>query len=1144
MMMRDDILKYLKWALIAMVVIVVALLVFGFIFLMDWPWWVGVFLLFAIAGLVVGGIILRRLWLRRKEQQFVTQVVEQDESRMKAMQGKDKEDLKLLQKKWKEAIDTLRRSSLKKQGNPLYVLPWYMVIGESGSGKTTALSSARLPSPFAGAGRISGISGTRNCDWWFFDQAVIIDTAGRYTIPIDEGRDKEEWEKFLGLLSRYRRREPLNGLIVTVSADKLLNATPEELEDEGKGVRKRVDELMRVLGARFPVYALVTKCDLVPGMSKFSGELPESSLDQPMGHTNQALTNNAMDFMEEAFTVISERLKSHRLLLLNHPGASDTSPELLLFPDTFNDLKKGFSHFIRGAFQENPYQESPLLRGLFFSSGHQEEVAEEPAVEIPGVASRKEQPTSDKGLFLHDFFSKILPSDRTLFMPTKKAMEWRKVTMNLGMVSWIVFMTAICGFMTFSFVKNLMTLREIGREFTGPPALMGDFVTDTLNLDRFSQSIIALEESNRGWWLPRFGLNECVRLEQIFKEKLSKQFRSDFLAPYDERTAGSMSGLTASSPDHYYAQYIGHLVRRINLIKTRLNNTEPETLRQQRPPFMPFLLVTGADTVADIQQRFGRLYLHSLFWKSDADEIRKEMASLQKWLKHLLKIRGIDAPWVIAWANSQDSVPPVTLKDYWGGEAPSTGEPSVSPAYSAKGKEFIETFFREIDAALPEPMPLAEQKLEFEQYYRVHAFSAWREFINAFPQGANRLKTRDEWRSVAAKMAKEEGPYLALLNSLAADLEPLTGKDLPVWLEQVYQYQEVSRLSSVGMGALARFAGVMKKIGREYKQDEKSRVLAANALRDYRNSLVTISRTAPSGAEFHKLAAQAFREDTGTGSSPFTVGFSALGKLKSGMGMEGQENAGLWKLFAGPINFYWEYARMETGCYLQGLWEEKILPETSGLAGAQAVQVLFTQEGPAMKFVKEQATPFVQWRQDRGYYSKEAFGGAVPFQQQFLSFLNHGARLSALSKNNMNIQITSVPTEVNAGAKVRPHSTRLELQCNERAQVMSNFQYRAEKSFTWSSGCSDVTLQIDVGNVSFVKHYQGPQGFFSFMQDFKGGRRVFYAKDFPEESDAFGRLGIKYIQVNYHIKGAQEMLRTPGSTSGQVPTRIVQCWGK
>ncbi len=280
----------------------------------------GIFLLLILVGLGIGFLFFRKLWLRRKEQQFVQQVIEQDESQLKKLSGKEKDDLKELQDRWKEAMEALRRSHLRKQGNPLYVLPWYMVIGESGSGKTTAITSARLSSPFAEVNRTSGISGTRNCDWWFFEQAIILDTAGRYAIPVDEGRDKEEWQRFMTLLVKYRKKEPLHGLIVTLPADKILQGGAEVLEEDGRHIRRRIDELMRVLGIKFPVYVLVTKCDLIQGMTQFCDQLPEKGLDQPMGFINQDLSTDVAAFLDRAMETLGERLRNLRILLLHQPG--------------------------------------------------------------------------------------------------------------------------------------------------------------------------------------------------------------------------------------------------------------------------------------------------------------------------------------------------------------------------------------------------------------------------------------------------------------------------------------------------------------------------------------------------------------------------------------------------------------------------------------------------------------------------------------------------------------------------------------------------------------------------------------------------------------------------------------------------------
>src|SRR5512139_1563220 len=144
--MKERILKLLKIFLVASVAVLVVLLTFGLVLLMQWPWWVALFLLLFVAGLTIGGVVLWKVWAKRREQRLV-----QDESRMKAMSAKERDDLRELQERWKEAVGTLRKSHLKKQGNPLYVLPWYLVVGESGSGKTTSLSSAKLASPFAEA---------------------------------------------------------------------------------------------------------------------------------------------------------------------------------------------------------------------------------------------------------------------------------------------------------------------------------------------------------------------------------------------------------------------------------------------------------------------------------------------------------------------------------------------------------------------------------------------------------------------------------------------------------------------------------------------------------------------------------------------------------------------------------------------------------------------------------------------------------------------------------------------------------------------------------------------------------------------------------------------------------------------------------
>ena len=513
--MKERILKILKVFLMASVAVLVVLLIFGLVLLMGWPWWVALFLLLLVAGLVIGGVLLWKLWAKRREQRFVQEVLDQDESRMKAMSAKERDDQHELQERWKEAVGTLRKSHLKKQGNPLYVLPWYLVVGESGSGKTTSLSSAKLASPFADTARTSGISGTRNCDWWFLENAIVVDTAGRYTIPVNGEPDKEEWQKLLSLLVKYRRREPLNGLIVTVAADKLVGAGREALEEEGRTIRRRIDEMMRVLGVKFPVYVLVTKCDLIQGMNSFCGQLPEGSLKQPMGMINQKLSTDISAFVESAMNTVSKRLRNMRLLLLYQLESKQTDPALLLYPEEFEGMKPGLETYMKTLFGHNPYQETPILRGLYFSSGRQEGSPYSTFSRKLGMVDEKEVlPGTARGLFLHDFFAKILPRDRNLLTPTKRALEWSALTGNLGLTAWIVLCVALCGLLSFSFVKNLRTIGGVSAEFQKMPVLRGEIAADLTASDHFRQGILKVEEQNRNWWIPRFGLRESLHVEK------------------------------------------------------------------------------------------------------------------------------------------------------------------------------------------------------------------------------------------------------------------------------------------------------------------------------------------------------------------------------------------------------------------------------------------------------------------------------------------------------------------------------------------------------------------------------------------------------------------------------------------------------
>jgi type VI secretion system protein ImpL len=1151
---KNTLLKILKFFLIGVAVVLVMLLMFALVFLMDWPWWVGLFLILGVVSLIIGALFLKKLLKRRNEQQFVQQVIEQDESRLKKLSQQERDELKELQDKWKAAVETLRRSHLKKQGNPLYVLPWYLVMGESGSGKTTAINSAQLSSPFLDVNRTSGISGTRSCDWWFFEQAIIIDTAGRYTIPIDEGSDKDEWQKFLTLLVKYRKKEPIHGLILAVSADKLLGATAEELAEDGRKVRRRMDELMRVLGIKFPVYLLVTKCDLIQGMSPFSEQLPEKALDQPMGFVNQDLSKDVTGFLDKVMAGIGERLRHLRLILLNQPGAGSSAVGHLLFPEEFDGLKKGLIPFVKTAFQENPYQDTPILRGLYFSSGRQEGTPYSHFLKGLGLIGEKELlPGTSKGLFLHDFFADILPKDRGLFAPTSRALEWQVITRNLGLASWILLGLTISGLLSYSFVKNLTIVRNASHVASGRPEFKGDFAIDSGSLDTFRRKIRDIESQNSHWWMPRFGLNESLKVEAKLKADYCKQFQQRFLLPYDSRMFNAITTFTPSTPDGVAGQYIVHLVRRINLLKTRLASSDFTALNAKPLPiYVMDTPLQGSDV--ETKKTFGNLYLDYLHWRSNTNDITQDISQLQTWLQRLLAIKGANLQWLVEWVNRDGAVSPVTLQSFWGGSLMLAEERQVAPAFTRKGKDMIDSLIIELSSALPESTFQEKDKTAFFNWYRSGSFSAWQDFASVFPKGAQKLRDAKERQHMASIMATDQGPYLALLNRMTTELEPLVTTDgVPPWLQQAYQFQLmrsrgetgalISKAAKEGQKAVGKIETLFGK-GNSGSASLESASVAAKSVQDHMKALAAIAPATQTRNQSYQMALQVFSEDPISSKSPFFGAYNAVESYRRSI-PDGKVDGIFWNIFTGPITYLWGFALDETACSLQAQWEEKVLQEAQGVVDQQATQYLLMPDGPVWKFAKGPAAPFLGWSPQKGYFSRVALGGAVPFDPVFYSFLKSGANVkaAAVQKQNFGVSIRGLPTDSNPDARIKPQSTRLEMQCAGGNQALENLNFPITKTFNWSpDSCGDVVLQIDVGDTVLTKRYTGPQAFPDFLSDFKGGRHTFTPADFRSEKQALDRMGVKYIRVNYLVSGGgQAVVGQAKSMPGQAPRSIARC---
>ncbi|WP_426400233.1 type VI secretion system membrane subunit TssM [Ralstonia sp. R-29] len=383
--------------------------------------WAGVAL-----GVLLALWLLTYLWKRWRARQASNKlegVLEQAAADKTATPDK-REEVEALRVRLAEAVKTIKTSKLGQLSGSaaLYELPWYIVIGNPAAGKSTAVLNSGLQFPFAdkGGAVIQGIGGTRNCDWFFTTEGILLDTAGRYSVHEE---DRREWLGFLDLLKRYRPKAPINGIVVTVSVSELTQNRPEFAINLAKNLRQRVQELTERLEVFAPVYVMFTKADLITGFTEFFGDSEKHERDRVWGATLPFEPDAKPDVaavFDQRFDELCDGLKEISVAQIALHQKNKLSPGLLSFPLEFASIKPTLRAFLMTLFDENPFQYKPVFRGFYFTSALQEgatnsvsaeRIARRFGLSTDGAAHAREV-FSKNGFFLRDLFSKVIFADR------------------------------------------------------------------------------------------------------------------------------------------------------------------------------------------------------------------------------------------------------------------------------------------------------------------------------------------------------------------------------------------------------------------------------------------------------------------------------------------------------------------------------------------------------------------------------------------------------------------------------------------------------------------------------------------------------------------------------------------------------------
>ncbi len=372
-----------------------------------------------------------------------------------------------LRKKFEEGVEKFRSA-----GKNVYGLPWYLLVGPSGAGKTEAIRHCNVGFPPGLQDYLQGAGGTLNMHWWFTNHAVILDTAGKMFMEEVAAGESSEWKEFLKLLRDSRPMQPINGMLLCIGVDSLIKDSADEIQEKAGKIARQLDLIQRTLDVRFPVYVLVTKCDLITGFREFFERVTDPQLQhQILGWSNPSELDEAFqpEKVDQHVESVRQRLIRRRFAHLIDPvhtddpqaRRTDQVDSLFALPDSLARLSSRLRRYLELIFVAGEWSPKPLfLRGIYFTSSMRqgaeldEEVAKilgMPVDALPGGGM-----TEEKSYFLRDVFTAKVFKERGLVTRASNVTKQQRAR-KLGLVGTGIAAVLLLGVFT---VTSFLNFRE------------------------------------------------------------------------------------------------------------------------------------------------------------------------------------------------------------------------------------------------------------------------------------------------------------------------------------------------------------------------------------------------------------------------------------------------------------------------------------------------------------------------------------------------------------------------------------------------------------------------------------------------------------------------------------------------------------
>lgn len=370
-----------------------------------------------------------------------------------------------LQSRFQGAVQFLKKTTISRHDKAFNLshLPWYLLIGPTGSGKTALLAYSNvhfiLQKQFQPQDLLD-IAASENCDWWVTRDACIVDVPGKYLSSAEAGIQPSRrsniysqlWQFFLQLIKKQRGKTGLSGIIIALPLPEILESfAAKSYQASLRDIFQRIHEMRKIFPHNIPCQIILTKCDLLPGFTEFFSESSSEEIAQAWGITfsSPQQGEKAVELFVKKFNALIKKLNEQLIWRLHQERNPMARPYIKDFPLQLEHVKECLADFIK---KLAAAQLGLSIQGVYLTSAMQpkpepdDEILEQSSDNTSrAVQIFKEPALASRAYFIKQFFTHGVGHTYAEHAPVTRTTPWKYRIAYALSASFIIFSTFMLG---------------------------------------------------------------------------------------------------------------------------------------------------------------------------------------------------------------------------------------------------------------------------------------------------------------------------------------------------------------------------------------------------------------------------------------------------------------------------------------------------------------------------------------------------------------------------------------------------------------------------------------------------------------------------------------------------------------------------